>query len=191
MFEDENVMEFCIQNNISFNKYAFIFFVMNKDFNSPVSKAVRYVRKFGMFKNDDVHDLIDREIILDFNSPGEAKPEFYVVNEEFEQKIKADINEAETLWKSYPPTFSVDGKNFIARNGGQLGSKQDALNYYLKVIKKSKKKHEHVLKMVEKYIQLVEDGQFYPMKLGDWIAQETWDTISQINETDYGVNIIG
>jgi hypothetical protein len=29
------------------------------------------------------------------------------------------------------------------------------------------------------------------MKLGDWIAQETWDTISQINETDYGVNIIG
>lgn len=190
MFEDENVLDWCIENNISVTQYLFMFFLMEKGFNDSRSRAVRYIKKFGIFERKEVDDLIERGFVEDFNSPGKNQAEFYMIKDEVIAIIKATDDQAEELWMKYPPTFETSHFQFTARQGGILGDKETTKATYLRKIKRSKKKHAFVMKMLEKYLRLVENGKMNSMKLGDWIANETWDSVNETDEQeDYGIEV--
>lgn len=193
MFDDENVLEWCIQNRVNVNQYLFMFFLIENSFNLPKAQsyAKRYVEKFGIFDRKDVDDLIERGFVEDYNSPGHARPEFFKVRDEVEMMIKASDNHAEELWNSFPATFELpNGSRFNARVAGIYGEKEKLFTAYLKKIKRSKKRHAFVMKMLEKYLRLVDAKEINSMKLSDWIANEMWDTVAEIEDKDYGVNVI-
>lgn len=190
MFEDEKVFEFCIEHGISFEQYAFLFLLLKQDFNKPFpeSLAKRYVRKVGIFSSDAVTQLIEKDMIDDFNSPGKSLPEFYMVKEWVVEAIKCTETQGEQLWNAYPATFPLPGGvNYTARHAGSLGDKETALATYLKRIGRSKKKHAFVMEMLKKYLRLVDQNKVNSMKLGDWIANQMWDTVNEIEETNYGI----
>ena len=193
MFDDETVLDWCIENKVSVTQYLFIFFLIDQSFNKSFyeSYAKRYVEKFGMFKIEDVKDLVDRGYIEDYNTKGESRPEFYAVRDEVINLMKATETQADELWNSYPPTFELPGgKNFNSRHAGVLGDKDNAKKVYLKKIRRSKRKHKFVMKMLKKYLSLVEGQYMNSMKLGDWIANEMWDAVDETKEEeDYGIEI--
>ena len=192
MFEDEAVLDWCIENNVSVTQYLFMFFLIERSFHKPFheSYAKRYVKKFEMFKLEDVIDLVDRGFIEDYNTKGESRPEFYAVRDEIIEFMKATNDQAEELWNAYPPTFELPNGRFNSRHAGILGEKDNAKKVYLKKIKRSKRKHKFVIKMLKKYLSLVEANLMNSMKLGDWIANEMWDAVDETNEEeDYGIEI--
>ena len=194
MFEDEQVLEWCIENNVTVTQYFFMFFLIEKDFHKPFheSLAKRYVKKHGPFSSEETKDLIERGFVKNFNTDGENRPEFYMVIDEVVKMMKVSDDQAEELWNAYPPTFELPGsKNFVARHAGALGSKENTKIVYLKKIRRSKKKHKFVIKMLSTYLMLVEDSKINSMKLGDWIANNMWDTITKLEEDvdDYGIEV--
>ena len=193
MFEDETVLDWCIENNVNVTQYLFMFFLIDRSFHKPFheSYAKRYIKRFEMFKLEDVTDLIERGFVEDYNTKGESRPEFYTVRDEVIQLIKATEDQAEELWNTYPPTFELPGNvNFISRHAGVLGDKDNAKRVYLKKIKRSKRKHKFVIEMLTKYLRLVDANLMNSMKLGDWIANEMWDAVKEVNEEeDYGIEI--
>lgn len=190
MFEDENVIEFCINHKISFTQFAFCYFLLKKDFSRPFheSQSKRYVNKFGMFEDREVKDLIDRGFVLDLNSPGDNRPEFYVVEDKFIQALYSDENQGEQLWRRYPHSFHVEGKDesftFGARHASVYQTKESLIDAYLKKIKRSKKKHDFVMNMLDEYVNLVRKNKINSMKLGDWVANEVWDIVNDLKSKD-------
>ena len=190
MFDDENVLNWCIENNISVTQYTFMFFLMERGFNDPTSRAVRYIKKFGVFDRKEVDDLIERGFIEDFNSPGKNQAEFYIIKDEVIAIIKATDDDAEELWMACPPTFETTNFHFTARQGGILGDKETTKTTYLRKIKRSKKKHKFVMEMWKKYLQLVENRKMNSMKLVKWIANKMRDTVDETDEQqDYGIEV--
>ena len=194
MFEDERVLDWCIANNVSVTQYLFMFFLIERAFDKPFAQsyAKRYVNVFGMFDSDDVSDLVERGFVDDLNSEGEARPQFYILKDDVIKMMKAtEEDQAEELWNAFPPTFTIAGNvRFIARHAASLGDKDNAKKVYLKKIRRSKKKHRFVMEMVQKYLRLVDQNLMNSMKLGDWIANEMWDTVNETDEQeDYGVEI--
>jgi len=194
MFEDEEVLEWCIENQVSVTQYLFMFFLIEGAFHKLFheSYAKRYVKKFGPIKSEEVTDLIERGYVEDFNTTGEYRPEFYKVRDEVIEMLKATGTQFDELWSTYPPRFELPGnKGFNARHAGVLGEKDNAGSVYLRKIRRSKKKHRFVMSMLEKYLRLVETGRLNSMKLGDWIANEMWDSINEIDEQEdnYGIDV--
>jgi len=194
MFEDEQVLKWCIENNVSVTQYFFMFLLIKQDFNKPFheSLAAQYIKRHGKFNRDEVEDLIERGFIKDLNRKGENRPEFYMIEDEIVEIMKVTETMAEELWSKYPPTFELsNGAKFIARHAGVLGDKETALKVYMKRIRRSKKKHKFVLEMLDKYLSLVEETRLNSMKLGDWIANEMWDSVEKMEEAsnDYGIDI--
>jgi hypothetical protein len=191
MFEDEQVLDWCIENGVTVEQYLFMYFLIENAFHKPFheSYARRYVKKFGLFKAEIVQDLVERGYVEDFNTPGKNLPEFYKVRDEVVTMMKATDDQAEELWQLFPATFDLpNGASFVARRGGVLGDKDNAKKVYLSKIGRSKKKHKFVLEMCRKYIKMVAAGKTNSMKLGDWIADEMWDTISKVKEENiYGI----
>lgn len=192
MFEDENVLEWCIQNEINVNQYLFMFFLIEGSFHLPEAQsyAKRYIKKFGIFDREIVDDLIERGFIEDYNSPGQARPEFFKVRDEVIEMLKCTENQGEELWNAYPATFELHGTRYNARVAGVYGDKEKLIDAYLKKIRRSKKKHAFVMQMLEKYLKLVDSRTINSMKLSDWIANEMWNTIEEIKEEDDGIEVL-
>jgi hypothetical protein len=194
MFEDEKVLEWCIRNKISVTQYFFIYLLLKKDFQQPFieSLAKRYVDKMGPFNSDDVTDLVERGFVKNLNKGGKNLPEFYMVDDKIEDAILASEDVAEELWNAYPSTFELPGGiRFIARHAGVLGEKDNAKKVYLRKIKRSKKKHAFVMQMLERYLTMVADSKINSMKLGDWIANDMWKCMEDLEEeaNDYGIEV--
>ena len=193
MFEDEKVLDWCIENKVTVTQYLFMFFLIEGSFHKPFAQsyAKRYIDKHGAFNSEEVADLIERGYVEDYNTVGERRPEMYKVRDEVVVMMKVSEDKAEELWQKYPPTFELPGGvNFIARHAGVLGDKDNAKLVYLKKIKRSNKKHKFALEMLTKYLRLVDANKMNSMKLGDWIANEMWESVKEVNEeNDYGIEI--
>jgi len=195
MFEDENVLNWCIEHKISVTQYFFLFLLIKQDFAQPYAQSLakRYVDKLGKFPRDIISDLVERGYVKNMNRKGQNLPEFYVVPDEIVELLKATTeNQGEQLWNAYPPTFELPGGvRFIARHAGVLGDKENALKTYMRKIRRSKKKHEHVMEMLNRYLGMVADSKINSMKLGDWIANEMWKSLEGMEEeaNDYGIEV--
>jgi len=194
MFDDEKVLDWCIRNEISVTQYFFMFLLIKKDFNQPFAESLakKYVDKMGPFPSDQVTDLIERGFVKNLNRKGQNLPEFYVLSDETEKSLFANEDVFEELWRAYPSTFELPGGiRFIARHAGVLSDKDNAKEVYLRKIRRSKKKHKRVMEMLKRYLKMVADSKINSMKLGDWIANEMWISMEDLEEeaNDYGIEV--
>lgn len=191
MFNDEEVMKFCIQHKITVRQYFFMYLLATKDYSLPVGKSLvkQYTQEIERFNATDVEVLMERDFVEDFNTPGEYYPELYTLSDKA-KILFASSDMAEDLWTSYPVTFPLYDKNsvFLARTGGD---KDDLCNDYLRRIKHSTAKHLFVMEQLEKYKEMVRRGEVNGYKISDWIRMELWDSVSELNfkGTEFGQDI--
>lgn len=178
MFDDKEVILTCIKQRVSVEQYFLMWLIRRRDFYLPEDKSLlkQYVKLVRQFKIEDVQDLVEKEFLDDFNSPGESIPDLYML------KPKSDIfftneDSGEELFEEYPVTFPLydKGAHFLARTGGD---KKDLIDEYEKRIKYNRKKHEFVIKQLKAYKVLVKEGKINGYKIADWIRQELWDSIA-------------
>lgn len=179
---DEEIIKLCIKHHIKVEQFYFMWVLSRKDFNKPLknSLARQYVKDCGAFKDEDIQDLVERGMVEDFNSPGDSLPEMYMVKDVILREFYVDEAEGEELWNNYPATFPLgNGGSFLARAGGD---KEDLIALYLKRIKSNPKRHKFVMQQLEKYKELVKSGKINGHKISDWITQELWESIADIQE---------
>jgi hypothetical protein len=88
------------------------------------------------------------------------------------------------LWNSYPAALPLgDGGMFIARKGPD---KQEVLKLYLERINFNPEKHKFVLEQLKKYVKLVHDRKINGHRIHDWISNEMWDIIPELEAASRG-----
>lgn len=190
MFEDQRVLQWCIDNSITPEQYMFLFLILKRDAGlSPKESMIRqYLDRFGPFSYTRVIEpVIKKGLIDDLNSPGETYPELYVPCAELEEKMNFGTESmGEEVWKAYPHSFVVNGKTdtfrFTARHAGPYGTKEVLMDAYVKKIRNSAKRHRHVMQQLTRYIDLVNRDLLNSMKLGDWIANDMWDVVADVKD---------
>lgn len=184
MFEDEEIILLCIKHQITVEQYFFMWLIRKQDWHQPEGKSLakQYVKLVRAFELDLIRDLVEKDWIDDFNSPGRSIPEMYVL------KPKANvffIDEecGEELFREYPATFPLHekGASFLARTGGP---KDDLIAEYEKLIGYSRKKHEFVIRKLRRYVILVREGKLNGHKIVDWIRMQLWESIEEFEQTD-------
>jgi hypothetical protein len=179
---DEEIIKFCIKHGITADQFFFMWLIARKDFTNPLkySYAKQYIKSCGKFNDDLVQVLVEKNMIEDFNTPGNSLPEMYMVKENILSEFFIDESAGEELYNRYPATFPLaGGGSFVARAGGD---KEDLIAIYLKRIKNNPEKHKFVMGQLRRYIELVKCGKINGHKISDWIQQELWDTVANIEE---------
>lgn len=175
-------MKFCLKNQITIEQFFIMYLLARNDFHLPDKRSLgkAYIHEIGMFTDGAIKDLATRGFIENFNSPGVYYPELFLLSPGMRTQF-ASYEMAEQLWNSYPVTFRLGdkGTKFIARAGGD---KDELLTLYLQKINHSTVKHEKALKELARYVDMVGKGEVNGYKIGDWIRQEMWDTIAEIEE---------
>jgi len=190
MFDDENVIRFCIDNKITVRQYFFLYLILQKDFQKESSLARKYVNLVEPFPQEEVEDLVEKGFLEDFNSPNQMLPEMYMIPSSVENNLFLTDDRADEFWSTYPVTFPIYSKDakFLARTGG---AKDDILELYRKKVK-SLKKHEFVLEQLRIYVTMVNNNEIHGMKIIDFVRQEIWDSVSDMREekgnTDFGLD---
>lgn len=187
MLDGEEVLRYCLKNNVTIEQFFLLYLLARNDFNLPEkqSQGIQYIHKFGTFKGSLVEDLVNRNFIEDFNSPGQFYPQAFMLTPAAKKQF-ADYEMAEDLWNHYPVTFPLGDKGkFIARGGGD---RDELLLLYLQKINHSTQKHDIVISQLERYVGMVLRGEVNGHKLSDWIRMEMWETIAAIPVIEEGGN---
>jgi len=187
MFEDEGVIKLCIRNAISVQQYFFMWLVRKQDFNKHEAKSLakQYVKLVKAFEEDDVHDLVRRRFIEDFNEAGKSNPELYMLTPQAEVFFTNEES-GEQLLNAYPSTFPLgDGKNFLARTGAP---REVLIEEYIQAIGYSRKKHELAMKQLENYKRLVKEGKMNGYRLVDWIRNRLWESVADFMKGEETTN---
>lgn len=147
----------------------------------PNAKHLKsYIDKYG---SPNFDDLIFYEIVKVIHG---TKPSLDNVSFTEEYSVsKSDMFEiADELWNSYPAALPLgDGGMFIARKGPD---KQEVLKLYLERINFNPEKHKFVLEQLKKYIKLVHDRKINGHRIHDWISNEMWDIIPELEAASRG-----
>lgn len=131
-----------------------------------------------MLRLEEFEELTKRGLVINLNSEG-SNPANLIIGDIGKEFVIDDEMVAE-LWDKYPATFPLsEGKLFIARAGGD---KELLLANYKKRINNSPAKHKFVMYQLERFVRLVMAGKLNGRKLSDWIAEEIWDTVAEIQE---------
>lgn len=177
MLDGEDILGYCVRNRITIEQFFILYLLARNDFNNPKSLGREYVERMGLFKADTLLELVKRGALMDLNSPGEFRPELFMLSPEVRKQF-ADMDMADELWEAYPITFPLgQGKMFVARAGGD---KDELLQLYLQKINFSTDKHRQVLLQLARYRRMVELGIINGYKISDFIRQELWDTIALV-----------
>lgn len=177
MLDGEDTLKYCLKNHITIEQFFILYLLARGDMNKPRSLGRDYIEKIGIFSYEALQGLVKRGFITDFNSPGEFKPELYMLTPETLKQF-TDMDMAEELWEAYPITFRIGQTSmFVARAGGD---KDELLALYLQKINFSSQKHKVVLTELKRYEKMVSLGLINGYKISDFIRQELWDTIAQI-----------
>src|SRR5260221_13785037 len=131
MLDGEDALNYCLKHRITIEQFFILYLLARGDFNKPRSMGRDYVEKLGLFKADSLLELVKRGALTDFNSPGEFKPELFMLTPETLRQF-TDFDMAEELWEAYPITFRIGERGmFVARAGGD---KDELLQLYLQKI---------------------------------------------------------
>jgi len=91
-------------------------------------------------------DLISREIIIDYNTIGQMKHEYYEINKSFSKHFELAIYPMPAqLFDAYPGFIFINGQRYTGRNVSQ----EEIAKEYLRAIKNNEDEHQEVLKDLE------------------------------------------
>jgi hypothetical protein len=126
------------------------------------------------FKPSEVNDLIERGLLAEENDSQTLTS--YRVTEEFFGDYYIDQEEAgEQLWEAFPKLLSIDNVYQSTRTC----DKEEILETYYRRIKGSRKKHQYILQMTNRYTDLIQAGEMSGMGIEKYIKGENWDVVGE------------
>lgn len=136
-----------------------------------------YTKTSAGFSSEEIDDLVNRELVIDFNTDSRRFADAYIVDDKFiELVFNVDkISAGMLFWNSYPAVLSIEGKSFSGRNEDQ----DSFLVRYYDLIGHSPVKHSEVMRALDyaKKRNLINQG------LKSWFASRQWETILQLMTT--------
>jgi len=126
---------------------------------------------------DELSDLISRDILEDYNKPGETFFDMYELSGLWRNKLRLAVYPMpQELFDNYPLTITVQGKLFNGRNA----SPEDFAMNYLSAIGKDGDEHKKVLEDVEWAVT----NQLLSVGLEKFVKTRYWDHIRMIRSKD-------
>ncbi len=174
----------CVRNNLTLEQMMFLYLIKLKDFTDPKSWSNQYVTRVQKFSVEKViSPLLERDLLMNLNSPGEFYPEFLVPTDEGE-KLFATYAMAEEFWAAYPKLLPIHGSgNFVARAGID---KDDFVDEYLRKIEHDPSVHMMIMKKLTIYEDMVKAGKINGHKISNFISQEIWEAIPDEDKPVFG-----
>jgi hypothetical protein len=178
---EKQILEFCLTHGITVKQF-FIVYTTSRRWKGYAQEALQFF-KSEPWTEDEVRDLLEKKILI--SSDGSCYYLSLKVNSEFSQSGLQDQEMGEELWQAYPATFPLTGGgNFNARTTKGLG-KEVIISEYLKRIGNKPEKHLQVMKVLPRYIKMVQAGKINGHSITDFIKDEMWDTITEPMETEF------
>lgn len=176
---ENDPIRFCLRFNLTYEEYFAYHLVLRKD----TAACDEWINQKGDFSKKVFISLRDKGLIIttSLNPTSISSVQSSLLSE----VVKEDSNTmGEELWNQYPAAFPLsDGAMFIARKGPD---KQEVLKLYLERIDFNPEKHKYVLEQLRKYIKLVFDRKINGHRIHDWISNEMWDIISDLEAASRG-----
>ena len=162
----------------------FLYLIKLKDFLDAKSWSNQYVNKVRKFSVEDViHPLIERDLIINLNQPGEYYPEFLLPSEGGTD-LFATYMMGEEFWDTYPKLLPIGhGGQFVARAGIE---KEDFIDEYLRKIDYDPSIHIKVMKMLSVYEAMVKAGQINGHKIVNFMREEMWQVVPDEDKPTFG-----
>jgi hypothetical protein len=171
---EKQIVQFCIQNNISVEQYFMLYLTRCKS-EGDQRQYLEYTSQFPWTIPNMGNLLMKR--MVEFPG-GSMIADKMSLTEEFREDIFANTDMGEELYSAYPATFNLSGGGmFVARTGME---KHLMIECYLTKIGRNSEKHKFVMRQLEKYIKLVQANKINGHKLSDWILNEMWETVAAI-----------
>lgn len=169
----KNAIEFCIEYDLT-PEELIAFNLVER--NNPKA-CDKYIEKYGHPTKKTLLSLYSKGLIIlsSFDNPNVVSS---IVSSVIKEQAKDSLEDmGEELWQAYPAAFPLGDGMFIARKGPD---KQSVLEFYINKINGDRTKHEFVLRQLKTYIKLVRDRKINGHRIIDWISNEMWDIIAEI-----------
>ena len=171
MIDVKELTEVLIEHDLTIEQFYILLLlrdVSKEGGNNDVAK--NYINKFGMFSGHDIQALLDKDYVTDFNSPGETFFYHFMANPIKTKSIFLDDDLFDELWNEYPPYLLIQNKQIPSKSDGY----DEIKVVYLKMIRRSLKTHEKVMKALRFYKQ---SESFAKIKLMNFIKSKEWENI--------------
>lgn len=160
--------ETLVENNLTASQYLLIYLVYKKQLGT----LTEYIEANGI-TDDELTDLVDKQIIHNANSEGEYDWSKIVVRERFAEQIFGDFSVMwDEFWDTYPSNvIRVEGNKSALK-----GSNKKMKEKYRKIVGNDIKKHQHVLRLLkfELNYRKLEDSMKWMKTLSRWLNDESW-----------------
>lgn len=176
----------CVRNNLTLEQMVFLYLIKLKDFTDPKSWSNQYVTKVQKFSVEKViSPLLERDLLMNLNSPGEFYPEFLVPTEAGEQ-LFATYAMAEEFWAAYPKLLPIHGSgNFVSRSGIE---KDAFVDEYLSKIAHDPTVHMSIMSKLPIYEAMVKAGKINGHKIVNFVREELWEAVPDEDKPVFGRN---
>lgn len=180
MIETKTLTDFVVRKQITVNQFYLCHMLYLRDFvNLEKYILTTYKNDRGAirdlaFKKSEVDDLIARGYLVKTGTSDAIQS--YEVTEKFSGEYYIDEEEAgEQLWEAFPKTLTIDGVIQSTRTC----DKEEVLETYYRRIKGSRKRHQYILQMTNRYTDLVRSGEMNGMGIEKYIKGENWDVVGE------------
>lgn len=180
MIETKTLTDFLVRKQMTVNQFYLCHMLYLRDFpNLEKYILTNYKTDKGAnrdlsFKKSEVDDLIGRGYLVKSGTSDAIQS--YEVTEKFSGDYYIDEEEAgEQLWEAFPKLLSIEG----IMQSTRTCDKEDVLETYYRRIKGSRKKHQYVLQMTNRYSDMVRSGEMSGMGIEKYIKGENWDVVGE------------
>lgn len=184
MVSHEEMLQYCVNLKITANQFNFCYLIYTKDWtNLKRYSETSFINSSGdkrllSLTASELKDLVDRSYIIELFE-GERTNQSVMVTEKFTKLLFVNDEDSwDELWETYFDTFIIDGIHQSAKSTDkdELGQK------YLRIIRRSIKKHQAVMKDIEDYKTLVTTRKMKAMGIEKFITGRNWEVVRKIME---------
>jgi len=167
-------LEALVKYNLTPNQYVFLFLTHSHQY----AAMYKFVQEGPGFSTEEIHDLVERGFILNFNQSGYYYMDSFVLTDEVGDELfdQSPERAAREFWNTYPVhLFDRDRNEYFSL----LATNKDQFiqDYYLRV-GHSSKKHQRVMEALRYAI----DNRMIDMSIRQWLDSEQWEAILDLKE---------
>lgn len=137
--------------------------------------ALQFQQEVGGLTDKELDDLIDRKIILDYNSPGDHYYDSYEIEPKFAHKFTLKVYPlVSQLCDEYPYIIKIEGGEFVGRNVTEAEISVE----YMRAINKNPEEHSRVLDD----LRWAKKNNALAMGLKKFVGTKYWNAIREIRK---------
>src|SRR5437899_5885237 len=169
IYDINKYTEFLCRTKITPNQFYICYLLYNKEY----SLLQQYINEVGLFKKQDLHNLIDKGFILNMNPKADV---FNIIDLcvtlEFTEFMLVEPEEAvEEFFKEYPDQLVVNGIKVPAK-GLTFSDEAELKKRYIQIIKKNKFLHLDIINIVKDYKK--NNNGYATMKIDKFVTSQYW-----------------